>query len=159
MAFLLEIFGFVTTTAEGNAAKIRMTGRETLRGLTQVHVLIENLDDDELKAGLTKDQIKVDTELRLRKARIKVVDDDQSYLSVRVTAIADAETGRWSFAVAVTMNQLAELTRTRRPFTADTWGTGGLWTADNSQFLLAVRQAVGDSVDKFINDYLAANQK
>ena len=135
------------------------SGRETLRGLSQVHVLIENLDDDELKAGLTKDQLKVDTERRLRKAHIKVVDDDKSYLQVRVTAIADAETERWSFAVAVTMNQPAQLTRTRRSFTAETWGTGGLWTADNSQFLLAVRQAVGDSVDKFINDYLAANQK
>jgi outer membrane lipoprotein-sorting protein len=47
--------------------------RETLKNLKGVHVHVQDLNQDIEQAGLSKDQIRTDVELKLRLAGIKVL--------------------------------------------------------------------------------------
>jgi hypothetical protein len=58
--------------------------RDTLRNVTGVHVLIEELDPTTVQAGLSKEQIQTDVELRLRMAGIQVLDTALPTLSMSV---------------------------------------------------------------------------
>ncbi len=48
--------------------------RRTLKGLKKLQVVIESLDPEAQRAGLSQDQLKTDVELRLRRAHLPVVD-------------------------------------------------------------------------------------
>ena len=50
---------------------------ETLRGLKGFSVIIEELRDDITQAGLTHSILKTDVELKLRKAGIRVLPEDE----------------------------------------------------------------------------------
>ena len=46
---------------------------ESRRGLTGVHILVDNLPPDIERAGLSRSQLQIDAELRLQKAAIRVL--------------------------------------------------------------------------------------
>ena len=76
--------------------------RESLRGLTGVEVVVENVPPDLEPAGLTANQLRTDAELRLRKAGIRVLTREETlatpgvpYLYIRVTGLPERSmTGR-----------------------------------------------------------------
>ena len=142
------------------------TDRSTLAGLEGVLVLIEPLKPDAKKHGLTEAALETDVELRLRQYGIKVVSEQERllqagrpYLYVNVNAMIKEDLGTFAVSVEVALYQNVRLERDPTiEIAAATWErseivTGGLVN------LPRVRDIVKDLVDKFINDYLAANPK
>lgn len=142
--------------------------RPSLRGLKGVHVLVlvivgdENSDAEH--AGLTRRQLQTQVELRLRKARIPVLSEEEllrspgaPYLCVKVDARKVSE-GLYAVFVRVTLTQQVLLLRdpkVRVP--ASTWGSTGVIGGVGESRLREIRDAVADEVDEFINAYLAVN--
>jgi hypothetical protein len=167
---LLAVALLVMTTAAGWGLDTKNT-RETLRGLTGVHVAVENVSPDLEGAGLTKSQLQTDAELRLRKAGIQVLTWEESlatsgrpYLYIRVTGfrVNNIQTGRPLGYVAFTevaLNQDVWLERESAIGVYDdvTWSSAGMLESVNSSNVRAIRESAADQVDLFINAYLAVN--
>jgi hypothetical protein len=140
------------------------SNRKTLKGLIGVQVLVENLNPDVIKDGLSGDQIQTDVELRLRIAGIKVLTQADSISSpgmpvlyIRVHAIKSGET--YSCSEEVRLGQNVKLDRDPQIILpATTWGTGGLGIIGVNK-LDVIRDRVKDDVDKFINAWLSVNPK
>jgi len=139
--------------------------RRTLRGLKEIFLYVEPLDPQIEKMGLTRSQIQMDTESKLRLAGINVQPGEEfaksrghPYLYVNVNiSMLKTQITRYLFYIRIEFNQEVALVRTpdARVSTA-TWSTGG-WGIDFS--LDNIRQTVTAQVDKFINAFLAENPK
>ena len=89
---------------------------ESLRGLSGVNVLVENLSDSAKRAGLEKNSIQTDVELKLRLAGIKVLTDEEwlyapgdPYLYVNLTVVWAG--GICAYGIDVELKQTALLDR------------------------------------------------
>lgn len=138
--------------------------QKALVGLKGVFVLVENIRPEAERLGLTQDQIKTDVELRLRKAGLTVLTQKEAYgvpgqpaLYVNVNTAIRPGSGHCAFGITVELCEKVIVERGFKTWGA-TWDTSTVGTVgiDNIRDL---RGLVGDLVDKFINDYLAANPK
>lgn len=141
------------------AALAETSGRETLRGVVQVSVLVEGLSHEAEVAGLTAQLLKTDIELRLRHSRVALSDsDDESLLCFRVAAEQLADGRRWAYTVLVSYRQPVTLVRNKAWCVAETWHAAGVIAlASPAKFVQTVRSHVGNVTDEFIGDYLAMN--
>ncbi len=139
----------------------------SLVGVKGIYVTITDLNEDTKSAGLTKEQLKTDVELKLRLAGIKV-NSQPEWLSskheglflVTIATDSDDDSPSIAYTVAVELSQRRKLLR--RPYArvfAPTWGRGTVGKCLKNEFPEEARQAVKDHVDEFINDYLTANPK
>lgn len=138
--------------------------QRVLVGLKGVGVLVENIRPDAERLGLTRDQITTDVELRLRKAGIRVLSREEryktpgmSYLYVNVNTAINLNALICAYSVSVELKEWVKLANGFKT-PACIWITGsvGLTATDR---LNKIRDSVGDKIDIFINDYLAANPK
>ena len=142
-----------------------VSARESLRGLDGVSVVVEELNSDARRGGISESQLETDTELRLRRNGVRVTQPTFPYLYVRVIALRDTTvSGRelgYSTAIEVSLMELAVLIREPlHTVAARTWRKVGLISsADSSSFRRRVREQIQDLVDQFSNDYLAMNPK
>jgi|SRR6266850_3714055 len=133
-------------------------GKESLKGLGSVRVLIEDLNPDLVKVGIDKDRLQQDVELRLRRSGIKVVSPAAAspYLYIIIASTRIGNTPTVAFSIHVTLRQRVSLERNLSiKMFADTW-RGSIVIAANSN-LTQIRDTLADAVDTFINDYLAEN--
>ena len=147
-----------------------LTEREVLRGVRSVYVLIEDLSEDAMDAGLTQGTLQTDVEVKLRTAGITVASDENRWLAenipnitlyVNANIMKAAYTPNYAVNISVEVWDLVILYRDGNPYftTATIWSGAGLglygenWVRDDS------RQKIKDYVDEFINDYLAENPK
>ena len=133
--------------------------RQTLKGLKGVAVVVEQLDAEEERAGLTKATIQTDVELKLRLAGIPVLTQSGvPYLYVQVSVLPRSD-GYWPFHINVEFNQIVLLDRDRTIVGyASTWSEvlfGGVGEAN----VRILRDTTKDLVDQFINAYLSVNPK
>lgn len=141
--------------------------RSTLKGLRGVSVMIESLEPEVERDGLSRSTIETDVELKLRQAGITVVPPgDQknslgAFLYVNVNAIqSSANRGLYAYSVHVAVNQVVRLVRDREVRTvAATWSTGTIVIVGATRISASVRENVRDQVDRFVNAYLAVNPK
>ncbi|MFH1370489.1 MAG: hypothetical protein ABII09_04305 [Planctomycetota bacterium] len=137
--------------------------RDVLNGLREIYVIVEYIEPEVEKKGLIKQVIETDVELELRKYGIKVVSEEESlkkpggsFLYVNVNANTNSSailTG----AISVNLSEAVMLLRSKTVVLAQTWSVNGvLFSSSDSIF---VRDSIKSIVDKFINDYLAANPK
>jgi hypothetical protein len=139
--------------------------RETLRGLTGVMVVVEDLKEDAQADGLSVAGLQDQTEARLAEAGIPILPLDEwrstsgrPWLYVSVNTLRHI--GGYFFSVDVQLKQ--EVTLPRQPSivtSSSTWELGsiGFVMADN----LAIK--IGESVEAhlggFISDFRAANSQ
>jgi hypothetical protein len=139
--------------------------RRTLRGLKGIFLYVEPLDPEIEKMGLTRNQIQMDTESKLKLAGINVQPGEEfakssgyPYLYVNVNmSMLKTQITRYLYYIRIELNQ--EVTLVRTPDTkvsTVTWSTGG-WGIDFN--LDNIRQTVKTQVDKFISAFLAENPK
>ena len=138
--------------------------QRALRGLGGVEVLVETIDLEAGRLGLTEAQIQTDVELRLRKAGVRVLTEKESqetpgepYLYVMINAFVDQTPTSVGFSIRVELMEQVTLARGFKARAA-IWRTGAAGTVGTGN-IRKIRESVGDLVDKFINDYLAANPK
>jgi len=143
--------------------------KRSLRGLKGITVLIENIDKDVEKNGLTLSQLRTDTELKLRKAGIPVVplvdalkNPNVGTLHISVTGqpISDPD-GLYLFNAIMEVLQNVKLVRdpSITLYSVTTYEKSTCATVGAGHIRDDVRNAIADYVDVFINDYLAMNPK
>lgn len=132
--------------------------KDTLAGIRIIKVLVEGLDTETEAGGLRKNQIQTDAELRLRRAGIKVEDKPLlPYLYINLNTLKHKSLPMFSYSIQVDFNQEVILERDKSISAyASTWHKGSIGTVGELN-LQQIRGAINDVVDKFINDYLAAN--
>jgi hypothetical protein len=161
----IGFFIFFLNTASYGLAQDDEDTRPTLRGFPGVHVVVEQLNPQIEKDGLTTNQLQKDTELKLRTAGMKVLSKEEfqktlgkPYLYVTVNiSILRTQITRYIFCIRLEFNQ--EVSLLNSPMTvvpAVTWSTGG-WGIDFS--LENIRDILRKQVEKFANAYLAVNSK
>jgi hypothetical protein len=142
----------------------------SLGGLNGVSVVVAPFEASADGSSLRQDLVQTDTEIRLRKAGINVVDTQQfekqlgevAILYIELQFIKEDTIDRITYSISVSAIQTAKPLRdspsTPPKFQAETWidGVFGHVTSEN---MATIRQSVGDIVDKFTNDYLASNPK
>ncbi len=142
--------------------------RAILRGLQGCGVIVEDLEPEIERDGLTKEQIQTDMELKLRMAGIKVLSREEAfktggapyfYLNVAAMEIFSEHGASRGYIYYMSVSLKERVLPVRNGDTV--WGTtwerpGFLGVTTN---LTDIRQGAKDLVDYFINDYLAANPK
>jgi hypothetical protein len=131
-----------------------------------VFVSVKNIDPKIVPLGLTKDQVKADVELQLRKAGVRVLTEEECretpgrpYLSVDIS-ISEIKIGndRVGYAYYIGV-QLTESVRVARGYEV----VGSIWSIGSvgaiGKDASPIRSIISGSVDKFISDYKAANPK
>jgi hypothetical protein len=143
------------------------SNRATLRGLSGVGVLVEQLAPEIEREGLIKNQLQIEVELKLKMAGIKVLTKEEClktpgepYLYVNVNVnIAKTESDIYPYSIDVLLMQKVSLLRDPKQTTyAVTWSTGGVGSIEKS-ILSQLRTSVEEMVDLFIKTYLSENPK
>jgi hypothetical protein len=137
--------------------------RETLKGIENLCVLVEDPGVDAKADGLTKEQIQTDVELRLRKAGLTIVPSESCitylYVMPHMKKLSGNSTGLYAYYLEVSFLQLATVLINDVLATVPTWSTSSLGTVGSSPMARAIRDTIGDDVDKFLNAFLGANPK
>ena len=142
-------------SAPAGAQTLSDNGLETAN-YKYVAVVIERLSVDAGRIGLTKDRIQTRVELRLRSAGLTPGNDfskNESSLYVRV------KIGGSAYSAAVEYKrQVVFITGNRRyRYLATTWESASIGTHARSR--VYIMNALDQNLDKFLDEYLKANQK
>ena len=136
-----------------------------LKGLNAVGVVVSELNADLESSGLTDDQIKADTEGRLRKSGIRVLNGrerlntaGEPYLSVIIDTSCNNPTNLCALYVAVRVVERTHLERdsTIRTY-ASTWARESPLMIVGKDRLDSVRDLVNEFVEQFKKALRAAN--
>ena len=138
--------------------------RESLRGLTGVEVLVEPLDSDIERLGLSDDKIQQDVRQRLQKAGVKVLTERErlatptaAVLIVRVETLHD-RIGRYFYSTDLFLAQRVKLERQEeKELSAVTWKRLGVVSTVADDNVKHLEDQVLRKVDQFIKDYLGVN--
>ena len=138
----------------------------SLYGLPGVYVLVEGLNVDMEKDGLTKDQLRKDVESQLRNAGIMILTREEKFktagnpqLYVNINLLKSSSPFAYAYSVEVNLEQEVALVRKPNMRTvATTWSQGSVGIVGISN-LKAIRETVRSRVDHFIHDYFVANSK
>jgi hypothetical protein len=139
--------------------------RASLKGLTGVFVLVEDLNPAEEQAGLKTADIQSDAVQKLQAAGIPLLSKEQDIqtpgmptLYISVSVASSTATGLWPFSIDVNLEQQATLKRNPDIFvpTAITWHVGSLGAVDKSN-IRSVRDRVSEQIAKFVNAYNKVN--
>ena len=141
--------------------------RDTLRGLSEISVLVEYLPDDVEREGLNREHLQRDIEVRLRQAGLHVLTITEvanspgaPYLYIAVYPITSPSVNFNAYAVALTLKQLVQLSR--QPTTelfATTWEGPMHFGSLSDAKVLGIRNKIFDALGRFIVDYRDVNSK
>ena len=169
--FIFLIISFVVMWNSPAFAEV-FTEADTLRGIKEFGIMINNIPEEFISAGLTEEKIRGDIELKLRLAGIKVLptvettilDSDNEDKSLRIAPHLDVYFvgGKWReyylFSVQVSFNQMAKLEREPNILTLhtsyDIQPTIGL-----HRNIEEIRKGLNGQIDEFLNTYLSVNPK
>lgn len=139
--------------------------RATLRGVAGVAVVVESLDPDVERAGLTPQQLQTDVELRLRQAGMRVLTAKERLgtpgapnVYVNVNVLLRSE-GLVAFNIDVEVQQEATLKTDGSWAMVATWSVGYLGGVSSTRFVDTVRNRVRAQVDQFINAYRSVHPR
>ena len=130
--------------------------RVSLRGLTAVQVVVEDLAADITQDGLNREHIKTDVEQQLQRAAIVVQPQAENALYIHLGTVKN-EDGSYSYGLSLQLLQLVLLLRNPGLVT---WGT--TWSFDQVGSVVPINVSTIESlitrgVSAFIKDYQAAN--
>jgi hypothetical protein len=162
MRYLFVIVLLLCLSLTGNAQV--SNERESLRGLDGLGVFYK-VEPDKLKEfGLQASLIATEVTLRLRKGGIRVLESEgekkQAHLVTGVS-LWRIDQDRIGFVVTISVLQWVYLARAKGDALYLTTYNRPMLYGDAAALEIreAVRFALADVLDKFINDYLAANTK
>lgn len=151
--------------AANGLANDERSDRQTLRGITSVAVVVEDLPSEAVKDGLTRDQLQTDVEINLRKAGITILESSGIhhtpflYVNAHLIKGSGPSAQLYVFDCQVQLVQPVRIVSNGAYDLAPTWSdeiTGGTGASDMRTY---IRSHIADLVDKFINAYLSVNPK
>jgi len=166
--FALLIIFFVSIIYTNAYAMDAEVTRQTLKGLQGVYVTVENIQPNiqkyAQKAGVTKEQMQKDIEVKLKSAGIKAFIREEwlktpgrpiLYINVNTH---EYEKYWYAYDIKVELQQVVSLEATPSIKTmADTWSTNMTGIA-NIGTLNSIRNSVGVLTDRFIAAYQSVNK-
>ena len=140
--------------------------RQTLIGLRGVSVVVEDLNPDTERDGLSGSTLQADVEQRLRQAGISVMTEAQAgrspgapHLYLKLDALKHTA-GFYAYHLQLGLRQRVTLDRSPRVTRfAMTWSAPDLLGTVAWANLPSIRADVKERVDQFIKAYFAANPK
>lgn len=140
-------------------AEDKEISRLTLRGIKEVNVVIESIEPEVERLGLTQAQVKADVEAKLREANIAVAPDIERgrpavYLYVQVIRPERIERLFYSISLSLLQNVILERDSNVKTNT-ETWLVRMLGMSSGTE---AIRSDIRSVLDQFIEDYRKANQ-
>jgi hypothetical protein len=138
----------------------------SLRGVAELDVLVELIDPEVQALGLSLEQVKTDVELRIRNAGLRIAHQHRRrissattpYLYVNMNILKGRQVPVYACSIHVAFRQRVRLLSQNAVAYATTWEKGFVALYSVQGLERGVRDGVIDLVDRFINDYLAANQ-
>ncbi len=166
MRYIVMAMIMVLTSLDLSAAELSADTRESLRGLTGVGVVIEEISSDAQADGLSVEEIRTAVELILRSSRIRILTRSERfktpsspYLYVRVSALKSKV--HYSLCVQVALRQ--DVSLVHRPqhiiIGVQTWGVSSFGHTGRSKLSEENSLLVEPLVKEFANDFLAANPR
>jgi hypothetical protein len=151
----------VSTLVSSNSFLLAKNKHDILHGLKGLRVVVESLEAEIERDGLTTDQVQTDTELKLRMAGIKIlpfegVAIDKPFFYLNIGAMK-TRSGVYIYTISAKLQEPAICVRNDYLVLAATWEHSGY--VGITPNLATIRQTAKDMVDKFINAYLSANPK
>ncbi len=152
--------------AEGTASEL--TDKQlSLQGIEKLYVFVQGLTEETKKEGLTAEQIQSAVEDRLKQMGIEVVSEEESFETagnsvLYVNISANKITRKPTFVYHVDVGILQEVTLVRKPEIRSmsiTWNKGQIGYCPTISFAKSLRESVGYLMDRFEEDYRAANPK
>jgi hypothetical protein len=143
-----------TATGAGNGDR----DRATLKGLTAVSVVVDNLHDQLQAAGITPSVVRARIEDRLRSASIVVDQSKNDFVAVRMNGVRDK---RGPFALAVTLGAYQPVILSRDPkvrTATQTWEVETVLLAEPKQLYRAAMETVDELTDSFVDAYRSVNK-
>src|SRR5438128_6602975 len=132
-----------------------------------VEIVIQGGDSDSLRAGVTEEQVRTDTELKLRRAGIRVLTEKEMTASpanpILIVYVQlhrpteQALAGMYAFSLSVGVSQYVQL-QSSLSVLAKTWSKDSLGITGKNK-IRKLRKFTEDLIDQFVNDFLAANPK
>jgi hypothetical protein len=153
--FLLAAFLVVAPALNG--AGDEPIDRATLKGLTAVGVVIDNIDPDLEKMGLTRDVVLTSMLSRLGGEHITVDPGAKEFLGLRLIQV---RAGRGPVAVALTLGlyQPVLLSRNRETRTStQTWEVQTVLMADPKILVTACTESANFLLDRFAKAFHSVN--
>lgn len=152
------------------------TKRDNLRGFqfTEVLIKVARSQSAGAEVGLSERQLQADVELRLRKAGLHVKAEGEAisfeeltsneilptlYVSVSIVGSDDLK-GVFAADVSVQLKRMGKFGKDySQSIFAAVWSDGITSILGKDMLEPGIRRQIADLVDRFINDYLAANPK
>ena len=141
-------------------AESRVLAEETaLTGLDSINVVVEDLDDDALARGLSRETIITDVELQLRMAGLTVLPSvELPYLYVRASVLKRTDLDHFVWKVEANLKEIVYVPRARVYSYATVWySTGKYGICPGNELEETVRKEVRDRVNQFLNAWLEVN--
>ena len=167
MRYVLQLV--VTALVWGNMEVVQALdagSRDSLRGISRVGVVVEDISPEASANGLSQDAIRTAAELILRSKGIRVLTNVERtrlgsapYLYINVNTLKE-ELGLYAYAVNVDLKQVVGLLSIK---SAQAWGS--TWSASvvGAVGEENLRQIIADGVEPlvkdFANDFLLANPR
>jgi hypothetical protein len=148
----------------GMSASAQFRAVQTLKGIEQVCVSVEDFTSEALAAGVDSAAVQTQVELRLREAGIRVVKCESTralptvYVNINVGPSRGVP-GVWYIAYSLALIQAVALPRLDISTRAITWQTGGAGTFGASRLTSTMREATEHLLDDFANDWLSVNPR
>jgi hypothetical protein len=134
---------------------------ESLWDLKSLEVGIEALPPKGSDLGITEEKLQTDVELRIRKANVLVTrrSEGDAGIVVSVNLMQIGNGPNWAYCITVKLLRAVYLPSPSglKRSGAITWDAGEMGIGGSAVIERGVRGSVGDLVDKFLNDYLAAH--
>ncbi len=156
---------FALVGVEGVPAQTK--DRTSLRGLAGVGIIVEKLGGDAGRFALNRTALRVDTEVALSNAGIRVLSMQEyldvpagPYLHLNVKTVEAPTAGLHAYTINVDLKQdvLSFITSDTILYEATTWASAPMVGTIASSELVTLRELVKEIVAEFIADFLAANQ-
>ena len=145
---------------QGNEAE-----RNTMKGLAGVGILVGDLPEGMVQAGLTSEMVRSDVELQLKKAGIQVYTDEERKKALgRPTVLVVIEWAVWpnkglfAASIDVELCQDVVVMSNRQRVWNTTWAVGAMYGGPLAD-MEPVRAKVRELIDHLAKDYLAVNPK
>jgi hypothetical protein len=131
--------------------------RATLRGLAAVNLVVDLIDPELQKLGITQDAVAPRLEERLKAAHINIDKSAAEFIAFRITFV-HPNRGPYALSVTVGVYQPVILSRDRNLRTStQTWEVESVVMGDSKVLKNACFETVDDLVDRFVKAYQEVN--
>jgi hypothetical protein len=139
--------------------------QQSLAEITELYVFVQDLTEDAKRAGLAKKQIQNDVKAKLKQMGIRALSEEESRSAagspsfyVNISAHKREEAPAFVFHVDIGILQKVSLVRKPGIRTMSiTWNKGRIGHCPARAFAETIRGAVGYLMERFSEDYRAAN--